>query len=534
MATPARQKILGSFYTADPVARFLVAWAIRQPSDAVLDPSCGDGVFLSAAAERIVALGGRRPQVWGVDVDPAAVRSARLRCPLTRLVCRDFFSLRPGDIPAVSVVVGNPPFIRYQTFNGRKRVDALACASEVGVELPRLSSSWAPFLIHSARFLQNGGRLAMVAPAELIHAQYALEVLRFLLRTFGRITVRMFQKRMFPQLSEDTVLLLCEQRGARCDWFSVARADSIAGAPLDENRAVPVDIEAVRSGRHRLTRYLIPARAAHLYEGMAVERGVVRLGDEADIGIGYVTGCNDYFHLTSKELRSWRIPRRYATPAVLSLGDFQGTVFRGSDWGRVCRSGGKAFLLTLPAGSDKALPGGVREYLGHGRGRRVPERFKCRTRDTWYSVPHVRVGHAFLSYMSGSSLKLVANRAGLVAPNTLHIVRFGPGREWKPFVAGWYSSLARLSCELEGHPLGGGMLKLEPSEAESVLVALPRLEDAASLVRELDLLLRVGDRRAALELADSCVLRRRFGLSNSECLALRDAARQLETWRLHR
>jgi len=136
--------------------------------------------------------------------------------------------------------------------------------------------------------------------------------------------------------------------------------------------------------------------------------------------------------------------------------------------------------------------------------------------------------------MSGSSPKLVRNGAEFVAPNTLHVVQFARGWQWMAFVAGWYSSLTRLSCEIEGHPLGGGMLKLEPSEAEKVLVALPYPKDARDLVKELDGLLRRNDFVAALDVADSSVLRRRLGLSKSECMVLRDAARQLETWRMHK
>ncbi len=43
---------------------------------------------------------------------------------------------------------------------------------------------------------------------------------------------------------------------------------------------------------------------------------------------------------------------------------------------------------------------------------------------------------------------------------------FEPG-----FSAAWGSPAGRLSCGLEGHPLGGGMLKLEPGEARHVLLA---------------------------------------------------------------
>jgi len=38
----------------------------------------------------------------------------------------------------------------------------------------------------------------------------------------------------------------------------------------------------------------------------------------------------------------------------------------------------------------------------------------------------------------------------------------------------WNTPLTRLSCELEGHPLGGGILKLEPREAASVVLPKSR------------------------------------------------------------
>ena len=46
-----------------------------------------------------------------------------------------------------------------------------------------------------------------------------------------------------------------------------------------------------------------------------------------------------------------------------------------------------------------------------------------------------------------------------------HLWRFDRERS-----TAWSSAAGRLSCELEGHPLGGGMLKLEPGEARNVLL----------------------------------------------------------------
>lgn len=534
MATATQQKVLGAFYTADPVAKFLVQWAIRSADDTVLDPSCGEGVFLAAASERLFQLGNRVPEAWGVDVDPDALRASRLCSPESRLIEENFFSLRTGDIPPVTAVVGNPPFIRYQTFNGHQRSQALRCALDAGVKLPQMCSSWAPFLVHAVGFLRQGGRLGMVVPAEFIHAQYAREVLRYLLRSFERITVRMFHTKMFQALSEDTVLLLCENFGKACEWCSITPDASIETATHTNERTIPVDREAVESGRHRLTRYLLPAKARQLYENLSEEDGVMRLGDAADVGIGYVTGSNEYFHLSVAETKRWRIPPRCLAPAVLSLGDFHGTTFRKSDWERRLDLGEKAYLLRIEEPSEKALRNGLSDYLAHGKKQGVQHRFKCRVRESWFSVPHVKVGDALLSYMSGASPKLVRNGAGFVAPNTLHIVRFSRDFHWRYFIAGWRSSLTKLSCEIEGHALGGGLLKLKPSEAENVRVALPKSDDARTLVGELDDLLRQDRLSEATDLADAVILRRRFGLSKSECAALGDAARQLENWRMHK
>jgi adenine-specific DNA-methyltransferase len=46
---------------------------------------------------------------------------------------------------------------------------------------------------------------------------------------------------------------------------------------------------------------------------------------------------------------------------------------------------------------------------------------------------------------------------------------------------GWNTPLARLSCELEGHPLGGGLLKLEPREAARLVIPNARMETSCEL-----------------------------------------------------
>ncbi|MGC1484687.1 MAG: N-6 DNA methylase [Candidatus Acidiferrum sp.] len=534
MVTAATQKTIGAFYTAQPIARFLVEWAVRAPSDSVLDPSCGDGAFIDAAVARLDELGSNAPKVWGVDLHSDAIAAAHSLFPTGQLINSDFFALGPSDLPQFDAVVGNPPFIRYQIFSGHSRSSALSRTRSVGVNLSSLTSSWAPFVIHSVAFLRPGGRLAMVVPAELGHAQYAQGVLRFLTQEFSKIKVCLFRQKLFPHLSEDTFLLLAEGRGSKCRWFSVSSYENIEAALAGEDNDRPVDLEAVKSGDVRLSHYLLSPKVKSLYRYLAEQTNVQRLGDVSDVGIGYVTGANDFFHLSEDEVIHQRVARKYLRPAVGSLGSHSGLVFRRSDWQSRRREGKKSYLLALPPTREKGFAAGIRSYLSRGRASQIHLRFKCRVRDPWYSVPHVRKADAFLSYMSGGRPKFVLNPCGLVAPNTLHLVQFVEPKYAKSITTGWYSSLTSLSCEMEGHALGGGMLKLEPTEAGRVLVALPKTRNIPLLLERTDSYLREARTEEARDLVDRYVLRAVFGLSATECNMLADSARLLEAWRLHR
>ena len=91
MATAANQKALGAFYTSHSVATSLVKWAISGAGDSVLDPSCGEGIFLAAARDRLSRLGNVQPKIWGVDSDPGALAMAKSSASACKILHSDFF-----------------------------------------------------------------------------------------------------------------------------------------------------------------------------------------------------------------------------------------------------------------------------------------------------------------------------------------------------------------------------------------------------------------------------------------------------------
>lgn len=297
-----------------------------------------------------------------------------------------------------------------------------------------------------------------------------------------------------------------------------------------------IDKLAISEGQERLIEYLIPKKARELYRELKSLRLVRPLGELADVGIGYVTGANDFFHLSSEEALRWEIPEDYLRPAVRRGRALAGLRFCDRDWEKASELGEAGFLLLIE--SENNLPEGVRSYLKRGEAQDVHRSYKCRSRKPWFRVPHVYQPDGFLTYMSGAFPLLVANDANVVAPNSLHILRLRAGCSMScdSIAASWQTSLTRLSVEIEGHAMGGGMLKIEPREAEMVLVAVTKgsTRRLDKLARELDILVRAGDREIATQKADEAILENVIGLGKKDCRILRAAAESLKTRRYSR
>jgi len=226
---PTLRKERGAFFTPARISSFLVEWAVRGSADRVLEPSCGEASFLLPAATRLRSLGAScAQQLHGVDMHAASVAKARKLVEgagfPVNVRCSDFFDVEPD--PTFDVVVGNPPYIRYQQFAGDDRAKSLRAALAAGVRLTRLASSWAAFTVHASRFLKPGGRLGLVLPAELLTVNYAAPVRRFLLKNFAKVRLVMFEELVFPGVLEEVVLLMAEGFGS-AQHFEVFQATDL-------------------------------------------------------------------------------------------------------------------------------------------------------------------------------------------------------------------------------------------------------------------------------------------------------------------
>ena len=185
----------GAWYTPRWLAEELVGRAIaaadHQPTR-IVDPACGGGVFLLAAADLLGAVGSPLAVIdalWGCDVDPvaAAITEAALwwwsavrGAPVVagdRIVVGD--TLTSDVVPACDVVVGNPPFLgqlRTSTAGDSARRNALRARFGSTLQ-PYTDEAWL-FLLGAVDAVRPGGSVALVQPSSLLGARDAGPVRR--------------------------------------------------------------------------------------------------------------------------------------------------------------------------------------------------------------------------------------------------------------------------------------------------------------------------------------------------------------------
>ena len=176
MTTRADAKQLGSFYTPDDLVRTVVDAVVTPEFVAsragrpisVLDPACGDGRFLAAAAARVRSLGGE-VTLHGVDIDLSAVWMARAAIPAAAIVLEDALA-RSWPTARYDLVIGNPPFLSQlaeATTRGGASKRGGGPYADVAVE----------FLALGAELVEpDGGRLAFVLPQSLLASRDAAPI----------------------------------------------------------------------------------------------------------------------------------------------------------------------------------------------------------------------------------------------------------------------------------------------------------------------------------------------------------------------
>jgi hypothetical protein len=163
-------------------------------------------------------------------------------------------------------------------------------------------------------------------------------------------------------------------------------------------------------------------------------------------------------------------------------------------------------------------------------------------RAEWWRVPYLKPADLLLTYMNADTPRLCTNRARVHHLNSVHGVYLKSeyrrlGMDLLPLAA--LNSMTLLGAETVGRAYGGGMLKIEPKEADLLPVPAPAVveaaRDALALIRpQLASRLRSGRLLEAAKIVDDVLLVGELGMRRADVAALRKGHADLSARRAAR
>lgn len=529
-------KLRGGYYTSARVAEWLCAWAIQDAGDMVLEPSCGDGAFLEAAMHRYRALGASGEQIAvrlkGVEIIAAEAKRARdsLKPMLGKAAesvvqNSDFFGWWQGtDQPAYDVVIGNPPFIRYQSFPEPHRTRAMAIMGEQGLTPNKLTNIWVPFVVAATASLKEGGRLALVLPAEILQVTYAAQLRAHLTDRFKRIDVIACNELFFEKAEQEIVLLLADGALKAASESNVCRvAMTEADSVSDITDCIPSALlktakpKTIQHDNEKWLKYFLDNKQIEFMRAVRDAEITAPMSAHASINVGVVTGKNEFFVLSGNQVAELGL-EGYTTPLVSRSVQLKGTRLGKSDWNSLAAAGDRVHLLNISPAQLQRLSPKLKRYIEDGESKLFHTGYKCSIRTPWYTVPSVWTPDGFAFRQIYDFPRMVLNTSEATSTDTIHRLS-SKGEKPERIIANTYTWLTAASAEIEGRSYGGGVLELEPTEAERLL--MPAALNGAMSLADADKLIRAGRLDDVLEENARIVLKENMGLSAAECALLK-------------
>ncbi len=209
----SKQKQMGAYYTPPELAyRMADILTKGRNITTALEPSCGEGVFIEALYKTI---GKKEIRTTAVEINAEETTKLKEKWKEFSEVTiynEDFFSFcQKYKNDRYDLIIGNPPYIRYQYLSKDQRKQVSELLKEHGMKANRLSNAWVGFMTACISMLNKGGQIAFVIPVEIIHVSYAMELREHLLRELSSITLISFHENVFPGLQQEILIFIGEK-----------------------------------------------------------------------------------------------------------------------------------------------------------------------------------------------------------------------------------------------------------------------------------------------------------------------------------
>jgi adenine-specific DNA methylase len=524
------EKLRGGYYTPAPIASFLLKWGLNGKTDCdILEPSCGDGVFLDQIYKQKLPY----KSIAAIELDPGEAKKAAV-IPLQNadIKTMDFHQFCNTTSKKYDLVIGNPPYIRYQYFDKTQQENAQKIYERANLTYTKLSNAWVSFVVGASLLLKEKSKIAFVLPAELLQVSYAHKLRKYLSAYFNKINIISFQELIFPEIQQEVILLLCEKNSDvshTIEYIEINNLDGLRKIATNRLRAKGKKIDFINN---KWTYYFLEQNEIDFLEEIYSNESFSVIGDYANVEVGITTGANGFFTVPYSTVKKHRL-QRYAKPMVGRSVQVPSICFTKEDWLNNRNSKVKSNLLVFPPADKLAGNEGALRYIEYGESLGINKGYKTGIRDEWFVVPSIKLSDALFIRRNNIYPKLILNEANAYTTDTMHRVFIKEEINKSAFIASYYNSVSFAFSEIVGRSYGGGVLELMPSETESIF--LPYKEDNQVLMTEIDKMMRNKvDIDTVLKTTNHIILYENFGLSRKEIGLANTIWKKLSSRRLNR
>ena len=483
------QKLRGAYYTPLPLAEMMVKlFSSDESIKTVLEPSCGDGVFIDALDD--MKMLEQLNDATAIEIEQDEVEKLKHRFANSKkieIINRDFFDYYENTYEKkFDLILGNPPYIRYQYLEENQRILMSEILVSQGMKSNRLVNTWVGFMVACVNLLSDNGKIAFVIPAEILQVAYAEDLRLFLANHLSKITLITFEELVFPDIEQEIVVFIgekgTEEKGIRI--IELNNLDDLNDFDIDTN-----GFQKLQHVHEKWTKYFTNNKENELISKIRKDNRFQMLSDTALINVGITTGNNKYFSVNDKTVRQYELEKH-------------------------------------------------KEYIHLGEVNGENKGYKCSIRDRWYRIPSVWVPDAFFLRRNNLYPKFVLNCCNAVSTDTMHRIKFNDGVEPERILLSYYNSISFAFTELCGRSYGGGVLEILPREVGNILV--PKLDDipiesVRKVLRKVDQIVREDEPiENALDIVDREILINSIGIEEALCKDARAIWKKLQRRRLKR
>mgnify|MGYP003571285252 CR=1 FL=1 len=532
------QKLRGAYYTPLLLAEKIAEYFKDELSlKSLLEPSCGDGVFFDAIINKKLIQ--NYSNLEGIEIEKN--ESEKLSKKLTsyqnvNIQNADFFDFYKNscDSKRYDLILGNPPYIRYQYLTENQRAEMSEILTSHKMKSNKLINTWVAFIVACVHLLSENGKIAFVIPAEILQVAYAEDLRFYLSENLANITLLTFKDLVFPDIEQEIVVFIGE-KNSREKGIRIIEFKNLAGLNIEEIKKT--EYQPLSNVHEKWTKYFTSKNEADLISSIKNDNRFQKLSDCALINVGVTTGNNKYFSVDKETAQKYDL-ESISLPLIGRSSHANSVYFNHSDWKENVENGKAAMLVNFPKIAFDSYTENQKEYIKLGETEGLNTGYKCSIRENWYQIPSIWIPDAFFLRRNNLYPKFVLNCCNAISTDTMHRIKFNEGFEPEQIVLSYYNSISFAFTEICGRSYGGGVLEILPGEVGKIYV--PKLdsvpiEKIQRILKQVDEIVRKnGDIEKALDLVDKEILVKDLGIEENICKIFRNIWKKLQKRRLLR